>query len=128
MQYPQYQPYQSTWNNPYLQLTQQTMPPAQQQATGLVRVTGIDGARAYQMPPNSTAALFDGNEPLFYVKSTDGGGFPTIKTFRFEEVTDAKPAQVEYATIDDITKLHHEIESMKEVVYAKSAVPEPESK
>lgn len=50
----------------------------------LIRVTGLEGAKAYQMPPNSTAALFDGGEDLMYIKTTDGAGFPTIRTFRFE--------------------------------------------
>lgn len=38
------------------------------------------------MPANSTVALFDGNDNLFYVKTTDGAGFPTIRAFKFEEV------------------------------------------
>ena len=57
----------------------------------LIRVTGLDGAKAYQMSPNSAVALFDGAEDIFYLKSTDGAGFPTIRVFRFEEVT-ATPA------------------------------------
>ena len=40
----------------------------------LIRVTGIDGAKAYQMRPNSAVALFDGAEDIFYLKSTDGAG------------------------------------------------------
>lgn len=54
----------------------------------LIRVTGIEGAKAYQMYPNSTVALFDSNEDLMYIKSTDGAGFPTIRTFKFEELTE----------------------------------------
>lgn len=50
----------------------------------LIKVNGIDGARAYQMPPNSTTALFDGNNDLMYIKTTDGAGFGTVRTFRFE--------------------------------------------
>lgn len=65
-QKPNYQPYQ-----PQIQRQQ------------IIRVTGIDGAKAYQLGPNSTIALFDQNEDIFYVKSTDGAGFPTIKTFAF---------------------------------------------
>ncbi len=54
--------------------------------SGLIRVTGIEGAKAYQMAPNSTVALFDNNNDFFYVKTTDGAGFPTIRTFKFEEI------------------------------------------
>lgn len=58
----------------------------------LTRVTGIEGAKAYQMAANSIVALFDSNDDIFYVKSTDGAGFPTIRTFRFqEEITQPTP-------------------------------------
>lgn len=60
--------------------------PYQPYEQSLIRVTGIDGARAYQMRPNSTVALFDANNDYFYIKSTDGAGFPTIRTFKFEEM------------------------------------------
>lgn len=39
----------------------------QSYSNNLIRVTGLEGARAYQMQPNSTAALFDANEDLMYV-------------------------------------------------------------
>lgn len=57
------------------------------QGQSLIRVNGIDGAKAYQMGANSQVALFDANEDIFYVKVTDGAGFPSIRTFRFEEVS-----------------------------------------
>ena len=60
-----------------------------QSINNLIRVTGIDGAKAYQMPANSTVALFDNNEDLMYIKMTDGAGFPTIRTFKFTEVVDS---------------------------------------
>lgn len=64
----------------------------------ITRVTGEEGAKAYQMAPNSSAALFDGNEDIFYLKTTDGAGFPTIRKFKFEEITDGrgKPGAVPY--------------------------------
>lgn len=57
-----------------------------QPVNGLVSVTGIDGARAYQLPPNSSMPLFDANDDILYVKTTDGAGFPTVKAFRFEPI------------------------------------------
>lgn len=52
----------------------------------LIKVTGLDGAKAYQVPPNSSVALFDGDSDTFFVKTTDENGFPTLRAFRFEEV------------------------------------------
>lgn len=71
-----------------------------QNPLSLIRVTGIDGAKAFQMPANSSVALFDGDNDLMYIKSTDGAGFPTIRTFRFEEVS---PAQMS-GTSDYMTR------------------------
>ena len=44
----------------------------QQITQNLIRVNGIEGAKAYQMSANSTVALFDTNEDIMYIKSTDG--------------------------------------------------------
>ena len=52
----------------------------------LIRVTGMDGAKAYQMPPNSVVPLFDADNDIMYVKSTDGTGFPTIRAFAFQPI------------------------------------------
>ena len=57
-----------------------------QVGNNLIRVTGMEGAKAYQMQPNSTVALFDSNEDIMYIKSTDGAGFPTIRTFGFAPI------------------------------------------
>ena len=75
----------------------------------LIRVTGLDGAKAYQMRPNSAVALFDGAEDIFYLKSTDGAGFPTIRVFRFEEVTATPAASPEYITKAEFEKFKEEI-------------------
>lgn len=72
-----------------------------QQSVNLIRVTGYDGAKAYQMPPNSTTALFDSNDDLMYIKTTDGAGFPTIRTFRFEEL---RPMQMSVSNGDFISR------------------------
>lgn len=71
-------------NNDYFGRNRQV----EQSMNNLIRVTGIDGAKAYQMPANSSVALFDNNNDYMYVKTTDGAGFPTIRTFTFSEVFD----------------------------------------
>lgn len=63
-----------------------TLTQPQMSTQNLIRVNGIDGAKAYQMSANSTVALFDTNEDIMYVKSTDGAGFPSIRTFSFTEI------------------------------------------
>ena len=62
-----------------------------QQGMQLIRVTGMDGAKAYQMPPNSVVPLFDADNDIMYVKSTDGAGFPTIRAFAFQPIENPTP-------------------------------------
>ena len=76
---------QNQYYNPQMN-NQQIFP--QEQPQNLIRVNGIDGAKAYQMNANSTVALFDSNEDILYIKNTDGAGFPSIRMFRFEEVNE----------------------------------------
>ena len=85
----------------------------------LTRVTGLEGAKAYQMPANSTVALFDNNEDLMYIKTTDGAGFPTIRTFSFSEVVannNPVPDNVDYVTRDEFNKLKEELLNGKQSI------------
>lgn len=73
--------------NPYYNQPMNSQQFFQQEPTqSLIRVNGIEGAKAYQMNANSTVALFDSNNDIMYVKTTDGAGFPSIRTFNFVEI------------------------------------------
>lgn len=43
----------------------------------IVRVNGENGAKAYQMAPNSSALLMDESAPLVWLVQTDGAGYKT---------------------------------------------------
>lgn len=88
-------------------------PSCQGPVEGLVRVAGLDGAKMYQLPPNSSMALFDGNEDVFYVKTTDGAGFYTIRTFRFVPVDGQPSDQDGWATRGELMELARQIEELK---------------
>lgn len=97
-----YQPYQSTWTNPYLpQLPTYQAPqvqPYQQPVNGVVKVNGRDSAMQYQLPPNSMSpALFDNNGKVFYIVSTDGTGAKTVEAFDFLPHKDESPVQIDGA-------------------------------
>lgn len=96
--------------NPYNQTNYNSYTQGYNQTQNLTRVTGIEGARAYQMGINSTVALFDSNDDLMYIKSTDGAGFPTIRTFKFTELfeTDLKPTN-DYISRDEFEQFKKEI-------------------
>ena len=93
----------------------------QGQIKSLTRVNGIEGAKAYQVMPRETVALFDGNDDIFYVKSADDGGFPTIKAYRFSEIdlTGAKPTN-DYVTKSEFEELKKEVQNYAEQFVSKS--------
>lgn len=99
MPYNPYMPYQSTWQ-------QQPQP-----INGLVSVTGIEGAKAYQLPPNSSMPLFDANSDILYLKTTDGAGFPTVRAFSFTEIGTEQPTH-DYVTREDFNALVKRVEGL----------------
>ena len=101
-------PQQNQYYNPQMN-NQQIYPQVQTQ--NLIRVNGIEGAKAYQMSANSIVSLFDANEDIMYIKSTDGAGFPSIRTFSFTEVKEEnKPAQkVDYISREEFEEFKKEL-------------------
>lgn len=101
--------------------------PQQQTAPGLIQVTGIEGAKAYPLAPNSEAALFDAGRDVFYVKRTDAGGYPTIQAYQFSPVQEAAPsAQPEYVTRQEFDELKEMIANGKQPVRKAKQAAESE--
>lgn len=58
-------------NSPY-------QPRIQQEVT---KVNGMDGANAYPLSANSSVLLLDINNPIVYLKQSDGGGFCSVTPY-----------------------------------------------
>ena len=52
-----------------------------QQRMEIVRVNGENGARAFQLPPNSNVLLLDESAPLVWLVQTDGAGYKTVAPY-----------------------------------------------
>lgn len=78
----------------------------------LIKVTGIEGAKAYQMPPNSAVPLFDADNDIMYVKTTDGAGFPTIRAFSFQPIEGPQHDSGEFITRDEFDKAISNLKGM----------------
>jgi hypothetical protein len=93
---------------PYMQGNQST--------NQLIRVNGLDSAKAYPMIPNSSVALFEENDDVMYIKTTDASNFPTIRKFRFKE----EPLEVQntsqYVTLDEFRKFKEEMLNAKQFI------------
>lgn len=68
-----------------------------------IMVNGEEGARAYPLGPNRTVPLFDKSQMYFYLKSTDSGGFGSLRKFRYEEIFD-RPTIPEAPMQDYVTR------------------------
>lgn len=82
----------------------------------LIRVNGLEGAKAYQMSPNGVAALFDANEDILYIKSTDGAGFPNIRMFAFSEINPASAPTQEAVASESFAQINRTLNEIKEMI------------
>lgn len=74
---------------PQPQYRQQPQQPA---ANGIIWVQGMAGAKSYLLAPGQTALLMDSEAPVFYVKSADQSGMPSMKVYDYKERTTEQAA------------------------------------
>ncbi|MDT3366886.1 MAG: hypothetical protein LIQ26_06415 [Bacteroidota bacterium] len=97
--------------------------PVPQNATGqsqsnVIYVQGEAGARAYMVAPGNTVLLMDSENPVFYWKTADASGMPTLRAFDFTERTAPAPAPVPAAAPAYITR--EEFEEFKKSLKGES--------
>lgn len=98
-QYNNYNPYKQVNNNTY------------------AYVNGMEGAKGYQVYPNQTILLMDSDNPIFYLKVANQLGQSTIRTFKFEEVTESiHNTGMEYVTKEDFNTLLERIKVLEKGV------------
>ena len=66
------------FGQPFQPQIQPVMPAAQQQ---VVRVSGENGAKTYQIGPNSSALLLDESGLLIWLVTSDGAGYKTVQAY-----------------------------------------------
>ena len=75
------------------------------QNLSIIWVQGIEGAKAYQMPPNSQAVLLDNdNEGVMYIKICDNVGMCTLRIFDYVERTTKLNNSAEIDTSEFVRK------------------------
>ena len=115
-----YAPYQNGYNAPNYNGMGQSQPSYQnqynnaqngsQRLTNKVYVTGIEGARFYQMSPNSEAILCDDTNSVIYDVVVDASGKRSVVAYDIVEHKEAPPIDFsQFATKDDIAKLKEEL-------------------
>ena len=86
-------------NGNYTPTAQPQQQPSQMN-TNKIYVTGIDDARARQLPPNSDFIFLDNDKPLLYRKTVDATGKMEIKAFKISEHTETEAAPASAPAVD----------------------------
>lgn len=50
----------------------------------IIRVSGHNGANAYNMAPGSSALLLDENDPIVWFVRSDDAGYKTVQPYKIE--------------------------------------------
>lgn len=86
--------------------------PQSPQRQEITKVNGENGARAYQMAPNSSALLLDESAPLVWLIQTDGAGYKTATPYTIAPYQ-SQPAP-DYNSLDErIRKLEEMLNGKK---------------
>nr|UVX71729.1 MAG: hypothetical protein [Bacteriophage sp.] len=62
----------------------------QQNNNGILWVSGEVGAKSYLVAPGTSVLLMDSDDTVFYLKTADQSGMPSLRTFKYSEITDQK--------------------------------------
>lgn len=73
----------------------------------IVHVNGENGARAYQLPPNSNILLLDDTAAIVWLCQTDGAGYKTVTPYTItpyqpEPVPDMKSLESRIAKLEEM--------------------------
>lgn len=99
----QMQMFSTPQNNPYMNRNLTGIP-----QSSINWVQGIEGAKAFQIVPNSNAMMLDSeNDGIFYIKVSDSVGMCNLRIFKFEEITEKqqKPNMDEYVKKSELEAL-----------------------
>lgn len=81
---------------------------------GIIWVQGIEGAKAYQLSPNSNAILMDSeNDGRFYIKVSDNVGMCNLRRFKYQEETETQTPQVDMSQYVTRQELENALRSIK---------------
>ena len=78
--------------------------PPYQQSFQITKVNGENGAKAFQMPPNSSIILLDESNPKVYIKETDGASYPKLSVYKLVPDEDLIRTEAEIKDKNDKSK------------------------
>lgn len=93
-------------------------------------VNGLEGAKSYNLPPNSSMMLMDSSNPYVYMKNTNQMGQATIRCFKLEEqrIEDIEISNSPYATKNDFNVLCQKLDAIISQIGGKEDAKSPITK
>lgn len=85
--------YMPMYQNAMYPNTQNNFMPKMNVINGINWVQGIEGAKAYQIQPNSNIVLLDSERNRMYIKTSDNIGMCNLRIFDFTEITETSTEQ-----------------------------------
>ena len=84
----------------------------QPQKNGINWVQGVEGAKAFQLMPNSNTVLMDSeNDGIFYIKVCDNIGMCSLRKFGYQEIIDEPQQTNQYVTRDELMNILKELKN-----------------
>ena len=105
---PQYNNF-GTYNSNLMTTPKPVYDPALPSGDCLPRVNGMDSAIHYRMNPNSRSVLFDANEDIFYIVTSDASGTNSVEAFSFAPFKTADKNESKYVTKEEFENFKQEV-------------------
>ena len=96
----------------------------QRMSNGIIWVQGIEGAKAYQLMPNSNVILMDSEaDNHFYIKTSDSVGMCNLRIFEYKEITGNASQSIDitqFVTKDELKAIIKELRNEHTIQSTKS--------
>lgn len=114
----------NSWPNisqPYTAPQKPLYDPSRPNGDCLKQVNGAQSASQYTMNPNSRDVLFDSNEDIFYIVTSDASGTTSVQAFSFAPYKPAEQEQPKYVTIEEFNKFKEEVLNGQQFIRNKNS-------
>ena len=82
-------------------------------------VNGIEGAKSFIVKPNQTILLMDSEQPICYMKQSNGFGQSSLRYFKLVEVQEQDLKKNENINNEDVYNLKKRVEELEKLVLSK---------
>ena len=82
----------------------------------LPKVRGLENAKFYPTKPNSRTCVFEEDDDIFYIITTDQNNYKTVRRFRFSEETIEDVYDSKYVSKEEFNSLKEMIGNVQQSI------------